>query len=101
MPMGLAPALTMPGYGLTETTLVATRHLRNTPVKTFAPDPASHGFEQVVRYVRPKAQTRPSSPARASPSSIAKSALPTDIRQASPADHRVGVVETAGATTSS
>ena len=50
-PMGLAPHLLMPGYGLTETTLVATCHPRNTPVKTFTLDRRLMVSEQVVRYV--------------------------------------------------
>lgn len=41
----------MPGYGLTETTLVATCHPRNTPVKTFTLDRKLMVSEQVVRYV--------------------------------------------------
>lgn len=50
-PMGLAPHLLMPGYGLTETTLVATCHPRNTPVKTCTIDRRAMVSEQIIRHL--------------------------------------------------
>ena len=93
-PMGLAPHLLMPGYGLTETTLVATCHPRNTPVKTFTLDRRLMVSEQVVRYV-PKGEDA------AEFTSVGKPVLYCEVRIADkdgkplPAD-RVGVVEIRG-----
>ncbi|MFQ9868436.1 MAG: AMP-binding protein [Bilophila wadsworthia] len=93
-PMGLAPHLLMPGYGLTETTLVATCHPRNTPVKTFTLDRRLMVSEQVVRYV-PKGEDA------AEFTSVGKPVQYCEVRIADkdgkplPAD-RVGVVETGG-----
>ena len=52
-PMGLAPHVLMPGYGLTETTLAATCHPRNTPLKTFTLDRKALVAEQVARPAHP------------------------------------------------
>ena len=93
-PMGLAPHLLMPGYGLTETTLVATCHPRNTPVKTFTLDRKLMVSEQVVRYV-PKGEDA------AEFTSVGKPVQYCEVRIADkdgkplPAD-RVGVVEIRG-----
>lgn len=93
-PMGLAPHLLMPGYGLTETTLVATCHPRNTPVKTFTLDRRLMVSEQVVRYV-PKGEDA------AEFTSVGKPVQYCEVRIADkdgkplPAD-RVGVVEIRG-----
>ena len=92
--MGLAPHLLMPGYGLTETTLVATCHPRNTPVKTFTLDRKLMVSEQVVRYV-PKGEDA------AEFTSVGKPVQYCEVRIADkdgkplPAD-RVGVVEIRG-----
>ncbi|MFO7596778.1 MAG: amino acid adenylation domain-containing protein, partial [Desulfocurvibacter africanus] len=53
-PMGLSRNIIMPGYGLTETTLVATCHPRGLPIKTFIMDRESLVNEGVVRHERVK-----------------------------------------------
>ena len=50
-PMGLAPNILLPGYGLTETTLVATSCLAGAPVETFMVDRNLMVSDRLVRYV--------------------------------------------------
>ncbi|MEG6504844.1 amino acid adenylation domain-containing protein [Nitratidesulfovibrio sp. 1201_IL3209] len=56
-PMGLARNIIMPGYGLTETTLVATCHPNGLPVEAYLVDRRCLVNEGIVRYASEKTDT--------------------------------------------